>query len=109
MADRGLDVKPDTAVAMSGDTDGERRHARGAGGGPGSPVSDRVSGRDGAVLRADAEYAYLNGATIFGDRIIMTAIETPLNGMSVRTAADPVEELTEDMSNRQLAVENDGR
>jgi hypothetical protein len=60
------------------------------------------------VLRADADYAYLNGATIFGDRIIMTAIESPLNGMSVRTNANPVEEPTEGMSNRQLAVENDG-
>lgn len=61
------------------------------------------------VLRADAEYAYLNGATIFGDRIILTAIESPLNGMSVRTSDDPVEESTDDLSDRQLAVENDDR
>lgn len=60
------------------------------------------------VLRADAEYAYLNGATIDGDRITMTAIESPLNGMPVRTGEDPVEETTDDMSNKQLAVENDG-
>ena len=61
------------------------------------------------VLRADAEYAYLNGATIFGDRIILTAIESPLNGMSVRTSDDPVEESTDDLGDRQLAVENDDR
>jgi RND family efflux transporter MFP subunit len=61
------------------------------------------------VLRADAEYAYLNGATIFGDRIILTAIESPLNGMSVRTSDDPVEQSTDDLSDRQLAVENDDR
>lgn len=60
------------------------------------------------VLRADAEYAYLNGATIEGNRITMTAIESPLNGMAVRTGEDPVEETTDDMSNKQLAVENDG-
>ena len=60
------------------------------------------------VLRADAEYAYLNGATIDGDRITMTAIESPLNGMAVRTGDDPVEETTDEMSNKQLAVENDG-
>ena len=60
------------------------------------------------VLRADAEYAYLNGATIDGDRITMTAIESPLNGMTVRTSDDPVEEITDEMSNKQLAVENDG-
>ncbi len=61
------------------------------------------------VLRADAEYAYLNGATIFGDRIILTAIESPLNGMSVRTSDDPVEESTDDLGDGQLAVENDDR
>ena len=61
------------------------------------------------VLRADAEYAYLNGATIFGDRIIMTAIESPLNGMNVRTSDDPVDESADDLGNRQLAVENDDR
>ena len=60
------------------------------------------------VLRADAEYAYLNGATIDGDRITMTAIESPLNGMTVRTSDDPVEEITDEVSNKQLAVENDG-
>jgi RND family efflux transporter MFP subunit len=60
------------------------------------------------VLRADAEYAYLNGATIDGDRITMTAIESPLNGMTVRTSDDPEEETTDEMSNKQLAVENDG-
>lgn len=61
------------------------------------------------VLRADAEYAYLDGATIFGSRIILTAIESPLNGMSVRTSDDSTEDSIEDMSNKQLAVENDGR
>ncbi len=60
------------------------------------------------VLRADADYAYLDGATIVGDRFTMTAIESPLNGMSVRTSDDPVDDSADDMTNRQLAVENDG-
>lgn len=70
---------------------------------------NRLQIRTVNVLRADAEFAYLDGATIFGDRIIMTAIESPLNGLQVRTSDDPVEDSTEEMSNRQLAVENDDR
>lgn len=72
-------------------------------------AQNRLQIRTVNVLRADAEFAYLDGATIFGDRIIMTAIESPLNGMQVRTSDDPVEDSTEEMSNRQLAVENDDR
>ncbi|RLA31139.1 MAG: hypothetical protein DRR15_13700 [Gammaproteobacteria bacterium] len=60
------------------------------------------------VLRADADYAYLNGDTILGERFTMTAIESPLNGMAVRTSDDPVDDSADDMTNRQLAVENDG-
>lgn len=38
-----------------------------------------------AVLRADAEFAYLRGGARPGDRISLTAIESPINGMRVRT------------------------
>lgn len=41
------------------------------------------------VLRSDAEYAYLHSGAIAGDRICLTTIETPLNGMKVRTQDDP--------------------
>jgi len=60
------------------------------------------------VLRADADYAYLNGDTILGERFTMTAIESPLNGMTVRTSDDPVDDSADEMTSRQLAVENDG-
>ncbi len=40
------------------------------------------------IVRADAEYVYLTGGAAPGDRIVMTALETPVNGMKVRTGDD---------------------
>lgn len=37
------------------------------------------------ILRADSLYAYIRGGVVAGERITSTAIETPTNGMSVRT------------------------
>ncbi len=53
------------------------------------------------VLRADAEYAYLRGGAMPGDRISLTAIESPINGMKVRTGDEPGEKTT-----KQLASDN---
>jgi len=39
-------------------------------------------------VRADAEYAYIDGGAEAGERVILTALESPINGMPVRTAAD---------------------
>jgi len=58
------------------------------------------------VLRADAEYAYLRSGAMLGDRISTTAIESPINGMKVRTADDPVAEPEADKEQR-LAAESD--
>jgi len=41
------------------------------------------------VLRSDAEYAYLRGGAVAGDRVSLTTIESPLNGMKVRIQGDP--------------------
>ncbi len=38
------------------------------------------------VIRSDDRYAYVAGGVSAGDRITITAIEAPTNGMSVRTA-----------------------
>ncbi len=38
------------------------------------------------VIRADGKYAYVGGGIVAGERITTTAIETPTNGMSVRTS-----------------------
>ena len=40
------------------------------------------------IVRADAEYAYINGGAEAGERVILTALESPINGMPVRTADD---------------------
>lgn len=52
---------------------------------------NRLRVRQVEILRADAEYAYLSGGAAAGDRIILTAIESPVNGMRVRTSGDPAE------------------
>lgn len=52
---------------------------------------DRIRMRFVDVLRADAEYAYLQAGAQDGDRISLTVIESPLNGMKVRTTDEPVE------------------
>lgn len=38
------------------------------------------------IVHADAEYAYVDAGVVAGERITTTAIEAPVNGMSVRTA-----------------------
>ena len=47
------------------------------------------------ILKADARYAYLRGGAMPGERIILTAIESPINGMRVRTDDEPPESTTE--------------
>lgn len=41
------------------------------------------------VIRADAEYAYLHRDSVEGERITLTALESPINGMRIRTGAEP--------------------
>ena len=53
---------------------------------------DRLRIRSVDVLRADADYAYLTGGAKAGDRISVTAIESPINGMKVQTTSRVAEE-----------------
>jgi RND family efflux transporter MFP subunit len=46
--------------------------------------------RSVSIVRADAEYAYIDGGAEAGERVIVTAMESPINGMPVRTTADEV-------------------
>jgi RND family efflux transporter MFP subunit len=55
------------------------------------------------ILRADSEYAFISGGAKDGDRISLTALEAPTNGMPVRTT-DRLSEDDEDPSN-QLALD----
>lgn len=40
------------------------------------------------IVRADAEFAYLHGGAEPGERITLTALESPINGMRVRTGVE---------------------
>jgi RND family efflux transporter MFP subunit len=53
-------------------------------------ADNRILLKNVDVIRADAEYAYLSGASLPADRISMTVIESAMNGMKVRTTDDPV-------------------
>jgi multidrug efflux pump subunit AcrA (membrane-fusion protein) len=57
------------------------------------------------IVRTDAEFAYISGGAMTGDRISITTLETPLNGMKVRTSDDPAE--TTDDEEQRLAAESD--
>ncbi|MEJ2604476.1 MAG: efflux RND transporter periplasmic adaptor subunit [Gammaproteobacteria bacterium] len=43
------------------------------------------------IIRADADFAYLRGESLAGRRITLTALESPINGMRVRTEAEAAE------------------
>jgi len=45
----------------------------------------KIEIRSVEILRSDAQFAYLSGGAEAGERIAITAIEAPTNGMSVRT------------------------
>jgi len=38
------------------------------------------------IVRSDSQYIYVGGGAVPGERISITALETPVNGMSVRTS-----------------------
>ena len=47
---------------------------------------NRLRIRSVSIVRADAEFAYISGGADAGERVIVTAMESPINGMPVRTA-----------------------
>lgn len=53
---------------------------------------DRLAVRTVDVLRADADHAWIEGGAEAGDRISLTALDTPVNGMRVRVAGETEEE-----------------
>jgi len=50
-----------------------------------------VSIRSVDILRTDSEFAYFRGAEV-GERVITSALETPIEGMSVRTETETGDE-----------------
>jgi hypothetical protein len=61
----------------------------------------RLRIREVEILRADSQYAYVTEGADAGDRIVLTAIESPVNGMRVRASGDPV--VPPDDDKRQVA------
>jgi RND family efflux transporter MFP subunit len=66
---------------------------------------NRLRIRPVEVMRADAQYAWLSAGAEAGDRIVLTAIESPVNGMRVRTSDDP--EVAVDDEQRRVASGTD--
>ena len=58
---------------------------------------NRIEIREVDVMRTDARFAYLSGGVLPGERITITAIEAPSNGMTVRT--------TQDLAGQQAAAD----
>jgi len=71
---------------------------------------NRIRIRDVDVIRADARYAYIAGGAEAGERIAVSAIETPLNGMYVRTTDRPESdsEQTTDQVAAKESADQDG-
>lgn len=60
-----------------------------------SDKDNKLYTRDLEVIRAEADTVYVRSGLADGDRVLMTAIESPVQGMSLRVEGDPepVEEL----------------
>ena len=50
-------------------------------------VESRIRMRTVDVIRADSQFTYITGLTD-GDRVVVSALESPFEGMAVRTSAD---------------------
>ena len=55
-------------------------------------ADDRIRIREVDVFRFDANYAYLRDDSLIGERVVVTALENPINGMQVRTTDDSRDE-----------------
>jgi RND family efflux transporter MFP subunit len=61
---------------------------------------NRLRVRTVDILKADAVYAYVRGGAVTGERISVTAIESPINGMKVRTSDGTEDEPGKDDAER---------
>ena len=55
------------------------------------------------VLRSDAEYAYLKGGAVAGDRVSLTTIASPIDGMKVRVENDGVDRQSDAGKSQRVA------
>ncbi len=47
---------------------------------------DKINIRKVQIIRGDADYLYIGGGAVPGERVVVTALETPVNGTRVRTS-----------------------
>lgn len=66
---------------------------------------NRLRIRNVDIVRTDAEYAYLQGGASVAERISVTTLETPINGMKVRTGDE--ETKSGGSEEQRLAAESD--
>jgi RND family efflux transporter MFP subunit len=64
-------------------------------------AENKIEIRSVEILRTDTQFAYISGGAQAGERITVTAIEAPTNGMSVRT-----EESISEAENTDAVVSN---
>lgn len=43
------------------------------------------------IVRSDADYVYVDGGAAVGERVVATALESPVNGMLVRTTTEKID------------------
>jgi RND family efflux transporter MFP subunit len=76
-------------------------------------TDNRLEIRSVQLIRADGEYAFIGGGAEAGERIMLSAIEAPSNGMLVRTTdrPDPVSgsEPKPEADGEQVTAQNNGR
>ena len=51
--------------------------------------------REVDIFRFDSNYAYLQDTSLIGERVVVTALENPINGMKVRTTLDEPDDSTD--------------
>jgi RND family efflux transporter MFP subunit len=54
-----------------------------------SDSANKLYLRDLKIVRAEADYVYVNGGLDQGDRVVLTAIDSPIQGMNLRIAGEP--------------------
>lgn len=53
------------------------------------------------ILKTDQTYAYINNGATSGDKIVITAIESPINGMQLRTSTDKPQPVVTEVQEEQ--------
>ena len=59
------------------------------------------------IVRSDAKFVYLDASEGVGSRVVLTALESPINGMAVRTTSETAQ--NRKPSNGKVASKSDGQ